>query len=653
MARSLATPGNDPSYLEFFGLTQPPFAHLERPSHIFDTEQYSLLTAYLARAAEQPDCLVVICGADGSGKTTLLAQFISGFADNISFATIDESCTSEKQFYCAFLRQLGFSDITGTVHELRCITREFLVHSGMAGDPVLMLIDNAHLINQTIIEQLLWVSAIRVRGRRVLSLVLAGNSDLARVIDSPPMSQIKFRNHVQFNLRVYTEEETANYVWHHLTLAGSIDGVKFMNGAHPLIYRHTGGIPNLINMLCNDVLTEACTRKSHVITADLVRTVAENRRLPPHAVPLQGKGQRRAGPDFNPVRLEQQTEERLSAEESTTKEPVEQPTSLDDTAEIDGNNLLEQVSSLAELVGELRADRLRALQDIDVRDKDISELRNKLDAQIASTEGMTSASEDNAAAIGRLSQAPSDSTKALQKSERTSKKLATDLKQERCASKTAKTEISEAKATAKELSHLKSELQTAVRDLTAAVKLADERAREIIVLEKKTAALEISVSERDARIADLNAELASFSQIVKAIKAGNGELASADSEAAQAKGNSLLETASRPDSAKGHSGAIITEVEVDRNGIIEQVMKVTEGQSSIMIGRSEDCDLRLNSKNVSRHHALICCTEEGIYIEDLNSSNGTIVNSKTITRRNLRASDIVTIGGFQITTRQA
>ena len=111
-------------------------------------------------------------------------------------------------------------------------------------------------------------------------------------------------------------------------------------------------------------------------------------------------------------------------------------------------------------------------------------------------------------------------------------------------------------------------------------------------------------------------------------------------------------TASEPDSAAGQSGTVIAAFEVLKDGKTEQVLEVAESQSRIMIGRSEDSELRLNSEFVSRHHALIFCTEDAIYIEDLNSFNGTIVNSKKITRCDLQAGDVVTIGDFQILSRQ-
>ena len=763
--------------------------------------------SHLAAATEQADCLVVICGADGSGKTTLLNRYITSLGDDICYVTIDETCNGEKKFYCAFLRQLGFTDITGTSRELWRITKEFLVHRGMAGDSVLIMIDNAHLVNPTVLEQIRRISAIKVKDRRVLSVVLAGTSDLERIIDSPAMSQVEFHSHVHFNIRVYSEEETANYVWHRLRLAGGSDVVKFSNEAHPLIYRYTGGIPRLINMLCNDLLTEAHALETHAVTEDLVRTVADKRQLLPHVVPLQGKGRRRTDPDFKLVQADEQTGERITPRDSTTKKPVEKPTPKAKRPDVSDKNLLEQISQLSEQIGEFRADRMQALEDLGARDKEINELRNKLDAQSAESKKLTSALADHSDEIARLQKAVSDSTKALQKSEIASKKLATDLEKERKAAKiaqtaeteklastledhsdevarlkqalsdstkallksekasnklstdlererkaanTAQTDISKANAKAEELSRLKSELQGRVKDLSADLKLADERVVEIDALQNNTADLkdeiekkagelltlrgeldsrdeavgdlekllqesqnecaslrlrvaapknlEESVSEKDARIADLKAEVASYSQESMALEAKNEELESGDMELAQADDIPTLEvelqevrqmltgaqaqltensklmaqpktearnspkpenqmtarsTASRLDSTAEQSAGIITAFEVVRDGKIEQVMELAEGQSRIMIGRGEDNELRLNSKFVSGHHALIFCTEKGLYIEDLNSSNGTRVNSRTITRCDLRAGDIVTIGDFQIRPRQA
>jgi len=251
-----------------------------------------------------------------------------------------------------------------------------------------------------------------------------------------------------------------------------------------------------------------------------------------------------------------------------------------------------------------------------------------------------------------------------------------------------------------ELLALRSELDSRDEAFGDLEKLLQESQNESASLRLHVADLknpEESVSEKDARIADLKAEVASYSQEFMALEAKNEELQSRDMELAQADDIPTLElelrearqmltgtqaqltespklieqpktearnspkpekqlteraTATRLDSTAEHSAGIITAFEVVRDGKIEQVMEIAEGQSRIMIGRGEDSELRLNSEFVSRHHALIFCTEKGLYIEDLNSSNGTRVNSRTITRCDLRASDTITIGNFQIRLRQ-
>ena len=794
--------------------------------------------AHLATATEQPDCLVIICGADGSGKTTLLNRYITSLGDDISYATLDETCTGEKPFYSAFLKQLGFTDITGTSQELRRITKEFLVHRGMAGDTVLMIIDSAHLIHPTVYEQLRQMSAIRVKNRRVLSVVLAGNSDLERIMDSPAMSQIKFHSHVHFNIRVYTEEETANYVWHHLRLAGGSDVVKFTNEAHPLIYRYTGGIPKLINVLCHDLLSEAHDLESLEITEELVRTVADSRRLLPHVVPLQGKGRRKTDPDFKLVQPDEQEGERITPRDSKAKKPADKATPKSRKPDIGDTNLLEQISQLSQQVGEFRTDRMQVLEDIGAREKDIGELESKLDAQIAETKALNGTIEEHTAEIGQLTKELSDNKEALQKSEKAATKLAKDLEKEKNAAITAQTAQSEklasilgdhrdeigrlkqalsdstkallqsekastklandlekerkeaisaqgatAKANTKveELNSRKSKLQTKVDDLKAKLKKAEERAvdsddidkitaelkddienkadellelqgkldsrdeafseleNQVSELQKECASLRLqaatkkplkeSVSEKDQLIADLQAEVEANELKIKELESKNEELDSHEIEDEQAECIATLETeldearqmlgqiqeeltgSSKkikkakaeaddspepeeqaeeislepeaedqadestaepeaevqedespkskvqtdetldvpvPDSVADEAEAAISALEVLKDGKSDQVLELAENDSRIMIGRSEDSELCLKSEFVSRHHALIISSDDGIYIEDLNSFNGTLVNSEKITRHKLQVGDTIMIGKYEI-----
>jgi type II secretory pathway predicted ATPase ExeA/predicted nucleic acid-binding Zn-ribbon protein len=864
VAKALETPASDPTYLEFFGFTRPPFARLSKPSQIFHTEQYSLLMAHLAAATEQSDCLVVVCGADGSGKTTLLNRYITSLGEDVCFATIDETCKGEKQFYTTFLRQLGFSEITGTERELWRITKEFLVHRGMAGEPVLMMIDNAHLISPNVLEQLRRMSAIKVNNQRVLSIVLAGTSDLDRIMDSPAMSQLKFASQVHFNIRVYTEEETANYVWHRLRLAGGSDVVSFSNDAHPLIYRYTGGIPKLINTLCNDLLTEAHSKKLHEITEELVRNVADDRKLLPHVVPLQGKGRRKTDADFKLMQPDEATGERITPRDSAAKRTAEKPKVRPKATSAADSNLLEQISELSNQVGELRTDRMQALEDIGVRDKENTELRARLEAQNAENETLAdtinenskeierlekaladsenaltkiereskklysdlnkerkaaqeadkaastklaSTIEDYDAEIAQLKKALSDSMKALQKSEKASDKLTADLQKQRKAANAAEADTSKAKTEIEKLKDKNSEQEQDIKTLKAELNEAQQRdtakleeeiqkkdeelaaiaeelesrdesindlERQFKEIQKECASLRLrvaarktleeSVSEKELRIADLQAQLDSQSEEIEKLKKKGKSGKKDDGAESQAEQIETLETeldearkmltgiqealtgseealdeadieldyeepkiqfeeddepqvefetsdepkllfedgeesvvqleidkdaesqieveeieldagvseifmesaadkvaaeseetisAPRKKSRKKEAeepseDVAIVALEVFRNGESRQVFKIPEGGARVMIGRSEDSELRLKSEFVSRHHALIVCGNDGIYIEDLNSFNGTLINSKKISRHKLLPTDTIMIGKFEI-----
>lgn len=763
MARALENPDAKPTYLDYFGMTRPPFAKLSEPSQLFHSDQYSLLADHLASATEQPDCLLVICGADGSGKTALLNRHILSLDEDVSYATFDETCADGTQFYSAFLRQLGFHDITGKLNELRNIAREFLIHRGKAGDPVLLIIDNAHLVCASVLEQLRWIAETKIDHRRVLSIVLAGNSDLPRIMGSPAMKKLKFQRHVDFNIRVYTEQETEDYVRHRLRLSGGADATKLSNDAYPVIYRFTGGIPNSINALCNAVLSEACALDTRVIKGDLVRNVADTHEILPHVVPLQGKGRRKNDPDVSPAIPEQQPEERIIAREPPPKPAFE---SLVAESAVDLKDLLSQVSQLSgqlavqtkktetlshavsdnedeiKRLKRARSDTERALRE---SESAAHELTEKADAEIENLEREKAALQesiqhvtadlklankraDKADALEQSLQESRDECEALKseaaetrKEMRTAKKattaaakaeskvekleqenselrasvkeLSADLKlankqatkidalekslkksQDQCkslrdkaadsrkeinAAKKTKTAAAKAEAKIEKLEQDNSELQASVDELRADLKTANKQAARIDALEKslqesqdeceslrsdadKLQTLEKSVSERDAKINELEAELAS---LVKADTRTQPELPDERPTTTRAQ--------PMPDTPIEQTARAIATIEVLRNGKIEQVMDVADGTSRIMIGRGDDCDLRLDSKFVSRHHALIFCTAELVYIEDLNSFNGTVVNAKKVARCDLQPDDKVAVGDFQLRPRAA
>ena len=513
MIRSQEQAVSDPTYLEFFGLARPPFASLVESSQLFQSEQYSLLMEHLTSATRHNDSIVVVRGADGSGKTTLLQHYLTGLDEHTYFVAIDETCRGEEQFYHEFLTQIGFAEIDGSAAELRKISQEFLLYRGNAGDPVLLVIDNAHLIDPIILEQMRQTAEVKSNDQRVLSVVLAGNADIVRVSDAPALRQTKFNSHVVFNIRNYTEEETASYVWHRLNLAGGNDGVKFANEAHPLIHRYSGGIPRLINKLCNDMLTEAHRMKSRVITEKIVRTVADKQRLLPHVIPLHGKGRRKTDPDFDTVKEKSKpTEQEQPGKPKTTAKPESKPEPQEPVqqlkqapADAASDDLLQHVSQLSSQVAGLQADKVRALQDVAARNEDIGKLRNSLDSKTSEIEKLTVTMAASANELAKHKKALSDSCAALRDSEGTLKDLSASLEKERRVREARENELAKAVA--------------AIDDLKARLTVAEERTSELGALEKSAAEYKAESEQRSHEIDSLRKELASRDEVTTELEA--------------------------------------------------------------------------------------------------------------------------------------
>jgi type II secretory pathway predicted ATPase ExeA len=352
VAQAQENPVSEAKYLEFFGLYRAPFARLFTPSQIFDSMQYSLLMSHLARATEKTDSLVVIRGSEGSGKTTLLNRYLSNLDDSVFFATIDDSCRTATDFYSTFLRQLGFRDIMGTLKELRRITTEFLVRRASVGDTVLLVIDNTHLIRPVVLDQLNWIAAARVDDRRVLSVVISGDSSIARIVESPALQELRFRSHVDFQIRVFTEAETAEYIRYRLDQAGNEHAVEIDEKAQSLIYRFTGGYPGPINKLCGVLLRECCEQETRIVAQEMVRTAASDLELLPHVFPLHGRVRREAD----------KPAERITERESSAMTPEKQHAG---TRQSEIAQLIEALTETRQALRDSEEERGAAIADLE------------------------------------------------------------------------------------------------------------------------------------------------------------------------------------------------------------------------------------------------------------------------------------------------
>lgn len=509
MARSPESLAVDATYLEFFGLARPPFGELAHPDEQFQSEQHLLLMEHLEFAAANADSLVVVRGADGSGKSTLISRFIGAIQDQVCCALIDAASNQGVvPFYRTFLQQIGFDQITGTANELANITKEFLVCRGMARDHVLVIIDNTHLADPRILEQLQRLCGVRIRDRRAISVVLFGNADIVRVVDAPAMRQTVFAHHVVFNIRSYSEHDTAGYIRHRLELAGAGDGLMFPDAVCSLIHRYSGGIPRWISKLGADALEEAHRQNSRTVSTDIIRAVINKQRLLPHITPLAARGRRRSDPRTEPRGSQERTAE------------------------------------LAAQIDRIEASRSQALRELDERNGEIQSLREELDARRKEAESFSRSAASHAAVIARQEQALSERAGLLKQSQSEVRRLTSELSTELRSREAAQERLDKANSAIVELTRSGQELQATLNAVEAELRngrsAAGQRALDTEALERTTVHLKAQIAAKTAELESLRSELASRNAAVADLELRLESQSRADHAAAITQQNQAL-----------------------------------------------------------------------------------------------------------------
>jgi type II secretory pathway predicted ATPase ExeA len=667
----------EPAFLPFFGMKRAPFLSLSSPADMFHTDQSALLRSHLEAATRKPDSIVVVLGADRIGKTTLLNEYVAGLADETCYATFDETCVEAIQFLRSFLEQIGLGEVVGTLNELQHITSEYLVHQARHGQHAVLFVDNAHQARPAVLEQLRWIADVRCGAVRNCSMVLAGNLSFQRIMGSPAMRSLAFHHQTSFHIRAFSEGETDDYIRHRLGLAGAADAVIFPDDARALIHRFTGGNPSMINVLCNEVLSASCAQGTRVVTEQRVRSAAEALGMPPHVVPIRGKGRRKSDPLPVPPIPDGGGAERMLVRQPAAPPAADGSSRAPLLQDVGIRELLVRITELSgQLEKNAAEEKRRALMDAQKHDKDVSELRAQLAAQVEQTASLARTLDDKAREIGKLQAALLDSER---------------LRQEAARARLSQTDVVEA---------LRAKLEAGHSEIEKLQAREDQFASQVDGLKRDLAETRAAVADRDATIGKLAAGI-EHSDAVKSrgtrstrdAAGGRRKQRRLTRRARSLRGNDRPPATENPPSPAnesipavepprvepdaGVSGTGKTEtlipqpmtgvaagaraaaaaepviaVELFLDGKPWKVVDLAGLPPRMMVGRAEDCDVRLDSKYVSRHHAILVQHEGKIAIEDLRSSNGIFVNTRKVSRCDLRPGDTVTIGNVWLRISQ-
>jgi general secretion pathway protein A len=263
-------------YTELFKLKELPFRLSPDPEFLFLSKNHARAKAYMESTIWFTDGFVVITGEIGSGKTTLIETFLRELEKDVVVAQINQTQVSALEFLQAMLVQFGFKPFKMKKAELIATLNTFLIEQYAAGRKVLLIIDEAQNLSQKVLEEVRLLSGVETTKEKVLRIILAGQPELNAKLDSPELIQLAQRVRLRFHLTALSETDLQAYVLHRLEVAGSSGRKIFADEVFPLLYRYTGGVPRLVNTLCETSMMSAFTEdRDHVELRDVESAIEE------------------------------------------------------------------------------------------------------------------------------------------------------------------------------------------------------------------------------------------------------------------------------------------------------------------------------------------------------------------------------------------
>ncbi len=264
------------SYLEHFNLNEQPFRLTPDPEFVYWSEQHARAKAYMESTIWLADGFVVITGDVGSGKTTLLQSFLTELGDDVVYAVVSQTQLKPTQFLQAVLAEFGFKPFKKRKVELLDMLNMFLIEQYSNGKTVILIIDEAQNLSKKVLEEIRMLSGIETHKEKILRIIIAGQPELKETMDSPSLKQLVQRIRLRFHIGPLDDREMREYIEHRLKIAGSEDSDLIADDAFAPIYRYTGGVPRLINTLCDTALLCAfADDKQNVDTEDVMSAVKE------------------------------------------------------------------------------------------------------------------------------------------------------------------------------------------------------------------------------------------------------------------------------------------------------------------------------------------------------------------------------------------
>ncbi len=245
-------------YENFFGLSRPPFLTTPDPRLLFPTRGHREALDGLSHATLGRKGLALLTGEPGTGKTTLLRAMMEGApADRVRFGLVVHPTMDSEDFLEMAMLALGMEDVPGAKPRRLFALERFLAREQDAGRTVVLLLDEAHRLPPDVLEEVRLLANLETRAGKLVQIVLSGQMDLAAALNRPDLQQLKQRLAHRFAVHPLRPQEVPAYVSYRWARAEAFRPHPFGEDALDYLAVFSGGVPRLINTICDNALLAA------------------------------------------------------------------------------------------------------------------------------------------------------------------------------------------------------------------------------------------------------------------------------------------------------------------------------------------------------------------------------------------------------------
>jgi general secretion pathway protein A len=226
---------------------------------------------------------VVLTGEVGTGKTLLLRCLLQllGQSNDVAYAYVFNSCLSPAEFLQYIARDFGLPASGKNKGEILFDLSKYVIARGSKKLTTLLVVDEAHHVSADILEEIRLLTNLETAQEKLLQVLLVGQPELNDKLDSAALRQLKQRIAHRSHLAPLNLDETRGYIERRLQLAGARSSgcPVFLPETMAAVYRHSHGIPRLINAICENALITGYARQKPSVTPEIIEDIAVDLRL--------------------------------------------------------------------------------------------------------------------------------------------------------------------------------------------------------------------------------------------------------------------------------------------------------------------------------------------------------------------------------------